>query len=192
MIEGYKQMVTDLAKPGQAIVDSLTAAKAHCLHMAVGLVGEVAGELTMNDSKENLIEELGDAEFYFEGLKQAYDIDELPTVIEGVDPRLSQMPSVLALVVLSGEIVDIVKKNVIYDKDVDLNKLVNHMSAFRMILDSIEGGMDEEVSHDIVLEANMQKLLKGDTARYATGSYSDDQASDRADKVTNINKNKAE
>jgi hypothetical protein len=193
MIEGYKQMVTDLAKPGQAIVDSMSAERAHCLHMAVGLVGEVAGELPVSTSMENLIEELGDVEFYFEGLMQAYTIPALLDVPEGINPDLSKLPSILALVVIAGDIMDVVKKHVIYGKEVDMLKLVNNMSAFRQILNAIEGGMGEDISQGIILEANMQKLLKGETARYKSGSYSDDQATDRADKasnVVNINKNK--
>lgn len=187
LIAVFKKMVTDLAKPGQAIVDSLTAAKAHCLHMAIGLVGEVAGELPVTNSHENLVEELGDVEFYFEGLLQAYEITALPETPEGIDSRLLRLPAMLCLVVMAGEIMDIVKKHVIYDKPVNREKLINYMAAFRNTLDALEAGRGEEISREIVLQANVNKLLKGTAdkkARYAEGSYSDDQADRRADKET--------
>lgn len=79
----YDKMVKALAKPGQAIVETMTAPEAHLLHMAVGVVGE-AGELIDAVKKaviynkpldrENVIEELGDIEFYMEGLRQGVGI----------------------------------------------------------------------------------------------------------------------
>ena len=75
----YSHMVSMLAKPGHAIVEELTADKAHALHMAVGISGE-AGELLDAIKKHviygkpmdwvNVVEELGDLEFYMEGLRQ--------------------------------------------------------------------------------------------------------------------------
>ena len=75
----YADMVKALAKPGHAIVEELTADKAHALHMAVGISGE-AGELLDAIKKHviygkpmdwvNVVEELGDLEFYMEGLRQ--------------------------------------------------------------------------------------------------------------------------
>ena len=75
----HSDMVTALAKDGQAIIDTLTPEKAHLLHMAVGIAGE-AGELLDAVKKAviynkpldviNVIEELGDLEFYMEGLRQ--------------------------------------------------------------------------------------------------------------------------
>lgn len=75
----YAEMVHALAKPGDAIVQSLTPAVAHLLHMAVGISGE-SGELLDAIKKvaiynkpidaQNVIEELGDIEFYLEGLRQ--------------------------------------------------------------------------------------------------------------------------
>lgn len=85
----YAEMVKALAKPGQDIVDTLTADKAHNLHMAVGVCGE-AGELIDAVKKqviygkpldlENVIEELGDLEFYIEGLRQGLGITREQTL----------------------------------------------------------------------------------------------------------------
>jgi NTP pyrophosphatase (non-canonical NTP hydrolase) len=79
----YKNMVTDLAKNGQEILDEMTPNKAHAVHMAMGVSGE-AGEILDVVKKyvmynkplgrTHLIEELGDLEFYLEGLRQATGI----------------------------------------------------------------------------------------------------------------------
>lgn len=60
-----------------------TGQGAHAMHMATGIAGEAAelseaiAQASFNGSaldRENLIEELGDIEFYLEGLRQAHDI----------------------------------------------------------------------------------------------------------------------
>lgn len=85
----YSDMVAKLAKPGEAIQQSLTPEKCHLIHMAVGISGE-AGELLDAIKKaviynkpidiENVIEELGDLEFYIEGLRQALMITRAETL----------------------------------------------------------------------------------------------------------------
>ena len=77
--ETYKDMVSSLAKPGEEINDSLTPIKSNLLHMVLGISGE-AGEILDAIKKhviynkgldlEHVIEELGDLEFYLEGLRQ--------------------------------------------------------------------------------------------------------------------------
>lgn len=79
----HSEMVKALAKPGDQIVATLTPEDAHSLHMAVGISGE-AGELLDAVKKAaiyrkpidrtNVVEELGDLEFYMEGLRQGLGI----------------------------------------------------------------------------------------------------------------------
>lgn len=79
----HSNMVVALAKPGEDIVATFTPGMAHMLHMAVGISGE-AGELLDAIKKnvfyckpldrENVVEELGDLEFYMEGLRQSLGI----------------------------------------------------------------------------------------------------------------------
>jgi NTP pyrophosphatase (non-canonical NTP hydrolase) len=85
----HDEMVYLLAKPGEDIRASLTDTSAHRLHMAVGVCGE-AGELIDAIKKEaiyckevdrdNVIEELGDLEFYMEGLRQSFGITRQETI----------------------------------------------------------------------------------------------------------------
>jgi len=85
----YKQFVHSLVKPGTAIVASLTPAKADMWHAVTGIVGE-AGELLDSIKKtvvynkevdrENIVEELGDIEFYMEQLRQRTGITREETI----------------------------------------------------------------------------------------------------------------
>jgi NTP pyrophosphatase (non-canonical NTP hydrolase) len=94
----YARMVAGLAKPGAEIVATLTAEDAHQLHMAVGIAGE-AGELLDAVKKAaiyrkpidraNVVEELGDLEFYMEGLRQGLGITR-EEVLAGNISKLSK------------------------------------------------------------------------------------------------------
>lgn len=75
----FEEMVTALVKPGKAIKQSLSGSDCNLLHMGIGISGE-AGELLDAIKKaviyrkpldiSNVIEELGDIEFFLEGLRQ--------------------------------------------------------------------------------------------------------------------------
>lgn len=83
LAERHTDMVRALAKPGAKLVAELTPNSAHLLHMAVGVSGE-AGELLDAVKKHavyvraidraNVVEELGDLEFYMEGIRDALQI----------------------------------------------------------------------------------------------------------------------
>ena len=85
----HSDMVSKLAKSGDDIVAELTPKDTHLVHMAIGVSGE-AGELLDAIKKgaiyrkpydrENLIEELGDIEFYLEGLRQGLGITREETI----------------------------------------------------------------------------------------------------------------
>tara|TARA_R110000824_G_scaffold265911_1_gene454844 strand:- start:420 stop:809 length:390 start_codon:yes stop_codon:yes gene_type:complete len=81
--QDYVNMVQRLSKDGGEIVESLSPEGAHLWHMASALCGE-AGELFDAIKKHviyekdldmmNVIEELGDLEFYMEGLRSSLQI----------------------------------------------------------------------------------------------------------------------
>lgn len=89
----YSDMVATLAKPGEDILASLTPLKCHLWHMASCIPGE-AGELFDAVKKHviynkpmdrlNVIEELGDLEFYMEGLRQGLGITREETLAANV------------------------------------------------------------------------------------------------------------
>lgn len=85
----HSELVKVLAKPGVQILSRLTPDKVHVWHMSTGVVGE-AGELSEAIKKHviynrpldrvNVIEELGDLEFYMEGLRQGLGITREETI----------------------------------------------------------------------------------------------------------------
>ena len=113
----YEQMVDDLAKPGQAIVDGMNAKAAHILHMSIGIAGE------------------------------------------------------------AGELLDAIKKHVIYGKDLDLENVIEELGDLEFYMEGLRAALC--LSRKEILMANKVKLLG---KRYASGTYSDSQATGRADK----------
>lgn len=87
----HGELVRRLAKPGDEIMASLTPEKCHIIHMAMGMSGEAGEVLDLVKksifydkviSKQDLIKEMGDVEFYLRGLRQAYGISR-DEVIQG-------------------------------------------------------------------------------------------------------------
>jgi len=88
-IINHTELVSALVKPGAAILETLTPTKADLLHGTVGVAGE-AGELLDAVKKhviynkpldrENVIEELGDLEFYMEQVRQNLGITRQETL----------------------------------------------------------------------------------------------------------------
>lgn len=85
----FEAMVADLIKPGASILAGLTPDTCNAWHLASCIPSE-AGELFDAVKKhviygkeldrKNVIEELGDLEFYMEGLRQAYGITRQQTL----------------------------------------------------------------------------------------------------------------
>jgi NTP pyrophosphatase (non-canonical NTP hydrolase) len=90
----YRDMVRQLKKKGHLIVEQMTPDKADLLHMAVGVAGE-GGELldqvkrhTIYDKdldRANVVEELGDLEFFLEGVRQNLGITREETLQANFD-----------------------------------------------------------------------------------------------------------
>ena len=86
----HSYMVARLAKPGEDIIKDLTPEKAHLWHMASCAQSE-AGELfdaikrpaiynKGSYDRKNVVEELGDIEFYLEGIRQGLGITREETL----------------------------------------------------------------------------------------------------------------
>ena len=85
----FEDMVAALVKPGQAILNTLTPEKSDMLHMLIALPGEV-GELLDAIKKHiiyeteldraNVVEELGDIEFFLARIRQLLNISREETL----------------------------------------------------------------------------------------------------------------
>jgi len=81
----------------------------------------------------------------------------------------------------SGELVDAIKKHVIYNKPLDRENVVEEMGDLEFYLQAIREELD--ITREETLEHNVNKLLSGEKARYKMGKFTDAQAQARADKV---------
>jgi len=80
----YSNMVSQLKRSPSLIASEITDSKMDAIHMALGIGGE-SGELVDVIKKwvaygteldlDNVIKEMGDLEFYLEGLRQCLNID---------------------------------------------------------------------------------------------------------------------
>lgn len=85
----HTDMVGQLKKPGADILAKLQPAEADALHMAIGVCGE-AGELADAIKRwaiyrkdldiHNVVEELGDLEFFLEGIRQIVGVTRETTL----------------------------------------------------------------------------------------------------------------
>lgn len=89
----HHEMVVKLQKPGEAILAQMTPLKIMCLHMAGGAASE-GGELFdaikrwalfgKELDRENVIEELGDLEFFMDGLRENLGITREETLVHNM------------------------------------------------------------------------------------------------------------
>lgn len=179
----YTGFVGSRLKPGQAILDSLTAEKCHVLHMLVGLVGE-SQELYNYDSQKNFIEELGDVEFYLTGLEMNNELlGSISAISKGGQILDCHVPRYHTVAMYLNEIRNCahkalelgVKKWILYNKDISVEELKEELRAIHRLLRGLY--QMQHIERAKILEANKAKLEK----RYEKG-YSDKAAQERADK----------
>jgi len=77
----------------------------------------------------------------------------------------------------SGELLDAIKKHTIYQKELDLVNVIEEIGDIYFYLQGIEAALG--LTREEILRRNINKLSE----RYSEGSYSNEQAKRRADKV---------
>ena len=97
----HDELVDKLVKPGADIMAALTPEKAHLLHMAIGIPSE-AGELADVIKKwaiygqsldlNSIVEELGDLEFFLQGLRRSLGIAREDTLDANIAKLLVRYP----------------------------------------------------------------------------------------------------
>lgn len=172
----YGDMVRRLAKPGEAILQSLSPLDCHKWHM-VSCIPDEVGELLValaDNNMDEVVEELGDIHFYLEGLCQAYELGTMEPVQIYVPPHHTTQIAVLKR---ASDVFTYVKNDVIYRKTQNRAQLVGLMSNLyaALLLLSHEVGLTPRG----IIANNITKLSK----RYQEKTYSDKAAQERKDKV---------
>ena len=172
-------LVAALAKPGDEILNTLDAAHCHLLHMVIGVAGEMLefNHAAYNRDYSNILEEAGDIEFYLRGIEDAYGFD-----VQKYEHHEGEKPDVNIDAMLAefnyrvNHLVDLIKKQIIYRKPISATDICEALDAVRYQGSWVYGYYGNP--RERVLTANIHKLSKW----YSSGTYSDQQAQDRADK----------
>ena len=182
----HPELVVALVKPGHVIADELSASDADLWHAATGIAGEttevleaaIKTEATKTGDRPNMVEELGDLEFYAEQLRTNRGItrDEVIACEDGAH-YFSADPTAAAacLAVSGGVLLDLAKRVAIYRKPVVKQDFVAALAYFEACLRILRD--IHLISREETLEGNIAKL----TIRYGK-TYSDTAAVARADK----------
>lgn len=185
----HPELVKALVKPPADIMVSLSQFTTDLWHGATGVAGET-GELLEafldvnidEIDRINLREEMGDIYFYVEQLVQRtqmiLDWDNIYLHARNAEITPDRALYYAAKAAVYGsQVLDTVKKASIYNKALDhgmLNQVLSNMLVHVVTLGYMFG-----IDHTEALAANIQKLSK----RYASLSYSDKAAQERADKT---------
>lgn len=90
--------------------------------------------------------------------------------------KLSVLHAAIGISGESGELLDAVKKHVMYNKPLDVPNVVEELGDLYFYMEALEQVLG--LSKEDILQHNINKL----SVRYPSGSYSDQQAQERADK----------
>lgn len=194
MTQSYDLFVQSRVKPGEDILATMTPFRARLLHAAIGLSGE-AGELLEGCltherdaiDRDNIIEEMGDIHFYLSDLNALLEIHDFAEI--SIAHAVSYVASLTGLTldtdrlmspaihisVEAGNLLDAIKKHVIYNKALDMDAVKLSYLRIMGALGFLSAGVDTDRNE--VKQANQAKLEK----RYPTG-YTDADAAARADK----------
>lgn len=104
----------------------------------------------------------------------AKNSDEIMDDLNSYDCHLIHM--IMGVCGETGELLDAIKKSVIYRKELDMANIIEELGDIEFYLEGLRQGLG--LNRGMILSANIAKLNK----RYASGSYSNEQANDRADK----------
>lgn len=179
--ETYSEMVSRLKKPGADVLNDMDAFKAGLMHMALGIVGEY-GEVkdayekfhsgrkyyvgySVDPNIQPLIKELGDLEFYLEGLSQLIRRPRNRVCYSAQDTAATEVFS----------IAEAVKKHVVNGSPLNVSDLEDRIERVDSRMTNIRAELGVKLSY--ILSRNMDKL----DARYASGVYTREQAINRSD-----------
>jgi NTP pyrophosphatase (non-canonical NTP hydrolase) len=188
----HPELVAALAKPGDQIKEEVSGADLHLLHMGVGVSSDV-GELleailqygaTGSLDITNVKEELGDIEFFMEGVRQAVGISrEETTFIPPVSPDegplllITDLGFACGASVSAGRLLDAIKRAVIYRKALSRENVGKELGLIDFFLKQLRDSL--YISREETLAGNIEKLRK----RYASMKFTNADAQARADKV---------
>lgn len=145
------------------------------IHATIGMMGEYV-ELAGASSRKNIIEELGDLDFYWTAARSVFILMGARWDFESI-PRasMSYEHALISLRNHTGEMLDLAKKMFIYSKAIPPDRFFFSMMQINHRIEDICDTL--ATTREAVRITNVEKLK----LRYPTG-YSDQAAQARADK----------
>lgn len=104
----------------------------------------------------------------------AKNSDEIMDDLNSYDCHLIHM--IMGVCGEAGELLDAIKKAVIYRKELDIENVVEELGDIEFYLEGLRQGLG--INRERTIRLNISKLQK----RYSSGSFSNEQANDRVDK----------
>lgn len=109
-------------------------------------------------------------------VKQLFkDPSEIQATLDPV--KVNLMHAVFGISGEAGELLDGVKKAIIYNKELDVENVIEELGDIEFYMEALRQGLG--ITREQTLEANIEKLGK----RYQNHQYTDQQAHDRNDKI---------
>ena len=93
----------------------------------------------------------------------------------------SQLHAVVGIAGEAGELLDGIKKATIYRKPINIENITEELGDLEFYIEALRQCIG--ITREETLKHNLNKLLKGDKARYKKGTYSDQAAVERQDKA---------
>lgn len=104
-----------------------------------------------------------------------------PDILESLTPEKAHLLHMaMGIAGEAGELLDAVKKHVIYDKPLDIENVVEEKGDIEFYMQGMRSALG--ITREQTIQANIAKLLTGSNARYKLGLYTDKAAQERADK----------
>lgn len=97
---------------------------------------------------------------------------------ELTDSKIDLLHAAVGVCGEAGELLDAVKKHVIYNKPINLENIIEELGDIEFYMEQLRRNTGVLITREHTLKENYAKLSK----RYPSGSYSDTQAQARADK----------
>lgn len=167
-----EEMVACLQKPGEDILQSLTPFKCNLWHHGIGLASEYIeiNQALRYMDRENLKEEAGDFIFFAQGVLLACEAEPVESKLEWLKTFYCPLTEG------TDKAVDLIKKHVIYGKDIDFKELAE------VVLKALSGLLVTIKPYDLTMEECIENNKAKLAVRYNGFVYSDQAAKDRKDK----------
>jgi len=174
----YSDVVNKYCKPAEEILGTLTVRKMHLTHMCFGLatecaeIQEIITEWPSRECRTKLIKELGDLEFYLEGLGVGGRIEIL-----SYTPRQHSLPELgVDLHTIVGSLITLIKNHIVYEACLTNDDMRDVLYNVDYYLESIMHQI--KITREEVLEINKNKLDK----RFGNVEYTNEAALAQRDK----------